>query len=323
MIDCFAVNSQTLPLQSDVQQDIEKFLARIRENGTRLAYRTALRKFVEYKIILDENALMSFDAKLSAQKFADKTISLYTAALRRFIRHLIANEKTHIDLTRADAKLIENRGLRSGKRYIPRSAPYELPKVVIVFDELDLPSGNTPQDKIKRLEILRNRALAHCLYSSAGRISEILSLTRKQIQDGERSETEIIGKGQKKRVMFFTQESQAAIRSYCHERTDKFPALFISHKHKSGNGLSRRQAWKIVSDAGKKIGVKVSPHLFRHYRATQLLNEGMPLESVQAYLGHASPETTRIVYAHSKTNVLRDQLDTYGLSPKDAGKEQT
>jgi len=44
----------------------------------------------------------------------------------------------------------------------------------------------------------------------------------------------------------------------------------------------------------------------------------MPLESVQAYLGHASPETTRIVYAHTRTSVLRDQLNTFGLSPREA-----
>ena len=61
-----------------------------------------------------------------------------------------------------------------------------------------------------------------------------------------------------------------------------------------------------------------SPHSFRHYRATQLLNEGMPLESVQAYLGHQDIATTRKVYAHTHTAVLRDQFDTYGLSPAQA-----
>jgi site-specific recombinase XerD len=68
----------------------------------------------------------------------------------------------------------------------------------------------------------------------------------------------------------------------------------------------------------KGLTAWVSPHAFRHFRATQLLNEGMPLESVQAYLGHASPSTTRIVYAHTKKDVLRDQLNTYGLSTREA-----
>jgi site-specific recombinase XerD len=78
--------------------------------------------------------------------------------------------------------------------------------------------------------------------------------------------------------------------------------------------------WRAVKRAAQALGLSkaASPHAFRHYRATQLLNEGMPLESVQAYLGHASPETTRIVYAHTRTAVLRDQLSTYGLSAKEA-----
>lgn len=263
---------------------------------------------------------MHFDDALSAERYADKTIALYIAALRRYIKYLIANDKLTLDLTKADSKYTDNRGERNGKRYVPRSAPDELPKIVTCFDDLELPTGDKPRDKIKRLEILRNRALLHTLYASAGRISEILALTRKQISDGERDELEIIGKGRKKRTMFFTAESKRAVSEYCKARTDKAPALFISHKHKSKNGLSRRQAWKIVSDAGASVGVKITPHMFRHYRATQLLNEGMPLESVQAYLGHASPETTRIVYAHTKTDVLRDQLNTFGLSPKDAAK---
>ena len=79
----------------------------------------------------------------------------------------------------------------------------------------------------------------------------------------------------------------------------------------------------IVKNAAKALGLHqaTSPHSFRHYRATQLLNEGMPLESVQAYLGHVSIETTRIVYAHTHTAVLEDQLETYGRSAKDAAND--
>ncbi|NIV39888.1 MAG: hypothetical protein GWN58_63930, partial [Anaerolineae bacterium] len=45
---------------------------------------------------------------------------------------------------------------------------------------------------------------------------------------------------------------------------------------------------------------------------------GMPLESVQAYLGHQDIATTRKVYAHTHTAVLRDQFETFGLSPAQA-----
>jgi site-specific recombinase XerD len=164
----------------------------------------------------------------------------------------------------------------------------------------------------------------HTLYASAGRVSEVASLTRAQVADGRVSEILITGKGNKQRMLFLTPESLAAIRAYCNARNDPYPALFISHRKGKGQALTRMSIWRAVKQATHALGLSkiTSPHSFRHYRATQLLNEGMPLESVQAYLGHASPETTRIVYAHTKTAVLRDQLNTFGLSPKEASQQR-
>ncbi len=44
----------------------------------------------------------------------------------------------------------------------------------------------------------------------------------------------------------------------------------------------------------------------------------MPLELVQAYLGHADIATTRKVYAHTQTSFLRQQLEAYDQSPEEA-----
>ena len=111
-----------------------------------------------------------------------------------------------------------------------------------------------------------------------------------------------------------------AIEAYVAERDDDFPGLFISHGRGYGNQLGRGTIWSVVKKAVKVLGLhrSTSPHSFRHYRATQLLNEGMPLESVQAYLGHQDISTTRKVYAHTRTAVLRDQLSTFGRSPTEA-----
>jgi integrase/recombinase XerD len=111
-----------------------------------------------------------------------------------------------------------------------------------------------------------------------------------------------------------------AIQAYIAERQDEHPGLFISHGRGYGKPLGRGTIWAVVKTAAKALGLhkSTSPHSFRHYRATQLLNEGMPLESVQAYLGHQDISTTRKVYAHTKTAVLRDQLATFGRSPTEA-----
>jgi integrase len=55
----------------------------------------------------------------------------------------------------------------------------------------------------------------------------------------------------------------------------------------------------IVKKAVRALGLdpSLSAHDFRHYRATQLLRAGMPLEAVQELLGHVDINTTRTVYA--------------------------
>jgi integrase/recombinase XerD len=288
--------------------------------GTISAYSAGLKTFERFDIAIDSDVLINFRARL-AKRFAPATRALYMAALRKYLTHLVADGST-FDLPRAEAKLKDKR-IKKREGYRHKRPPEKAPNVVTAFDVAPAIPAGARWEKELRLEWLRNRAMLHTLYASAGRISEVLSLTRKDVASGRASEVKITGKGSIERMLFLTPEAQAAIRAYCDARNDTAPALFISHRKGKGDRLSRRQAWKIVKDAGKKVGVNMTPHLFRHYRATQLLNEGMPLESVQAYLGHASPETTRIVYAHTKTDVLRDQLNNYGISPKDAAKNAT
>src|SRR5690606_25249108 len=84
------------------------------------------------------------------------------------------------------------------------------------------------------------------------------------------------------------------------ERTDTNQALFISHSRNSGNArLSITSVHNVVKQAVNTLGLheSLSAHDFRHYRATQLLRAGMPLEVVQEFLGHADVTTTRTSYA--------------------------
>ena len=64
------------------------------------------------------------------------------------------------------------------------------------------------------------------------------------------------------------------------------------------------------------------PAAFRHFRAQQLLHEGMDLDVLQAYLGHADISTTRRIYApYTAVDKVRDQLETFGQSAKDAAND--
>ena len=62
---------------------------------------------------------------------------------------------------------------------------------------------------------------------------------------------------------------------------------------------------------GNACGISISPHDFRHTKASTMLNRGAKLSEVQDILGHASPETTKRIYAHYETSHLRDVFDRF------------
>lgn len=294
-------------------------LGRLRHN-TRAAYGYAIKVFTTLNIPLKSDLYECFHKTLVEQKYAKGTRKLYLLAVREFVDWLASRNllPVEINTAEAEARLLLCAG--TGECHIPRAVQIDrrLPEIISFYDNQEL-----PENQNKRLELLRSRAIMHTLYSSAGRVSEVTSLTRAQVADGQADQATTIGKGNKPRTMFFTREAQAAIRAYCNARQDTYPALFISHGRNKGRPLTRARVWQTVKLAVRTLGISTitSPHSFRHYRATQLLNEGMSLEFVQEYLGHSSPATTRIVYAQVNKRVLKEQLNEFGLSPKEALKQ--
>jgi integrase len=96
-----------------------------------------------------------------------------------------------------------------------------------------------------------------------------------------------------------------------------------NHRGKSaGHGgerwrLSAQSVWAIVKRYAKIVGVPATTHHFRHSKASVLLNRGASLSEVQDILGHASPDTTKRIYAHYQTQHLRDAFDRYSASAEE------
>jgi site-specific recombinase XerD len=320
----------------------ERFLATIQARRTADTYRWALnafRRFVgettrddesdgEEQAVpcptdqLEDDVLEEFYYWLSEEYRSQQTTRTYLSAARRFLGWLDARELLGegFQLSKAQNRLKAAQGNRKTIPYKHRRVDPELPALVSYYDKLPLPGSDDRLSRLERLKILRARAIVHTLYASGGRVSEVASLTREMVLDGRLDEVHLVGKGGQPRVILLTSEAMQAISAYVAERDDGFPGLFISHGRGYGNQLGRGTIWAVVKKAVKMLGLhqSTSPHSFRHYRATQLLNEGMPLESVQAYLGHQDISTTRKVYAHTRTAVLRDQLSTFGRSPTEA-----
>ncbi len=270
---------------------------------------------------LQDDLLEEFYYWLAEQK-SPQTTRTYLSAMRRFLSWLDAREllADGFQLSKALNRLKAAQGAKRSIPYKHRRVDPELPAVVTYYDKLPLPHGEDRTSRAERLKILRARAIVHTLYASGGRVSEVASLTRDLVLDGRHDEVHLVGKGGQPRVILLTSEALRAIQAYIAERDDDFPGLFISHGRGRGRPLGRGTIWSVVKKAVAALGLhrRTSPHSFRHFRATQLLNEGMPLESVQAYLGHRDISTTRTVYAHTKTAVLRDQLSTFGRTPAEA-----
>ncbi|MGA3028259.1 MAG: tyrosine-type recombinase/integrase [Bryobacteraceae bacterium] len=138
---------------------------------------------------------------------------------------------------------------------------------------------------------LRFRALVEMLLGSAMRIGELLSLNRSDIDFPER-EARIIGKGNKQRVVFFTERALFWLGRYLDLRTDDHPALFA--RQDGGERMKQPDIWRPFARHRLLAGINkpVRPHLLRHTAATQLLFNGCPVGHIKEILGHERLETT-------------------------------
>jgi integrase len=254
---------------------------------------------------------------------ARATHMTYLAGTRAFYRYLERHGLTPegVTMERIKANLHEVMG-RPPSYKTPR-IDQGLPAIVTYVESLPLPGGGGALQR-KRLELLRDRALIRTLYCTAMRRAEAASLNRTDVQDGRADQALITGKGEKERVVFFDEDTLRSIRAYLAARDDRYLPLFI--RHDTGRGrpgpmgmnyrVTTQTIWNVVKKYAKAVGVNASPHAFRHDKASVMLNQGAKLSEVQDILGHASPETTKKIYAHYETAHLREAFDRYSLPPE-------
>jgi integrase/recombinase XerD len=168
---------------------------------------------------------------------------------------------------------------------------------------------------------LRDFAMLELLYSSGGRVSEIVGVNSSDFSisktaDGDVTVLKLRGKGSKERLVPLGKFAVAAIEDYftrtrpalAAKNSKSEVALFLNAR---GKRLSRQSAWQIVLDAALATGLegKVSPHVFRHSYATHLLDGGADIRVVQELLGHASVTTTQI-YTLITIDKVRESYST-------------
>ena len=144
----------------------------------------------------------------------------------------------------------------------------------------------------------RNKAIINLLYSSGVRVSELCNITLPLINLEDRYLI-VVGKGKKTRICPFSSDSKRIIENYLVMERNKIAKCNYLFINKYGNKLTTRAVENIINELSVRLfnNKKLHPHLFRHTYATNLLNNGADLRTVQELLGHSSLNATQ-VYTH-------------------------
>lgn len=218
-----------------------------------------------------------------------KTQNYYMISIRAFLKFLRKREIDSLNPERIELAKV-------GQRDLDLITSAELDRL------MSGPSGSSVSD-------LRDKAILELFFSTGLRVSELCSLNRDL--DLSRDEFSVRGKGEKVRVVFLSPEAKNAIKKYEAKRQDLDDALFTQLGKNAKNArelrLTPRSVERLVKKYATKAGItrKVTPHVIRHSFATDLLENGADLRSVQALLGHANIATTQ-VYTHVTDKHLRE-----------------
>ena len=157
---------------------------------------------------------------------------------------------------------------------------------------------------------IREKALVDFLFSTGCRVAECQAADLTDIDWHNRSVVIRHGKGDKRRTVFFNAEAELTLRKYLDSRTDDSPALFVSSRRPHSR-LSIKAIENIIRQVSARCDMHVYPHMLRHTFATSGLRSGMPLEKLQALMGHAEPRTTLIYAKQSVDDLQREHMRVY------------
>lgn len=236
-------------------------------------------KIREFRLFLNRQTGTKVKGQISAT-MKKNTQNYYLIALRIFLKYLMKREVTALSPDRIELAKIKERSLD-----------------LITADELNRLLAGPDKNDLKNL---RDKAILELFFSTGLRVSELASLNKDL--DLSKGEFSIRGKGEKVRVVFLSDSAKKAIKNYLEKRRDMEEAMFIQISKINKKKISRltpRSLERIVKFYAIKAGIskKVTPHVIRHSFATDLLQNGADIRSVQMMLGHSNISTTQI-YTH-------------------------
>jgi site-specific recombinase XerD len=186
--------------------------------------------------------------------------------------------------------------------------------------ELDLsPPKRRGRDTVKRISLEQLRSfldhaqrhsatrglMMQALYETAVRVDEFVNLRVEHFLYEQRRLVVVAGKGDKRREIPLTSALSNLLRIHNDKRTEG--PIFRSTK---GSAFTCRRIQQIVDEVASNavLTTKISPHILRHTRATDLVEAGMTRDQLRSILGHEKSDTTDI-YTRTAAALTRDAYD--------------
>jgi site-specific recombinase XerD len=311
-----------------IQQAIAAFIDSVslaRSANTTRTYRNGLEVFqavlIEHKLDpentpvtrLKENAVVWLATALKDR--APTTERLYLTAAASFYEYLAAENLSPVNLPRVRL-LIRQRARRPGQR-LPQFPRDAIEQIVAYMAQLKWAEREHEND---RLRDLRDRAFLITLADTGLRVHEACGLRRGDL-DWNEGRAIIIGKGNKQAVVRFSQRSLQALRDYLNARARldgssgrPLAALPLFARHDKGAGKKVKPVTtatgrnivtgRVEEILGSQAVGTITPHSFRHYFVTRVLQSSGNLKLAQELARHTNIAVTQR-YAH----LSDDELD--------------
>lgn len=229
--------------------------------------------------------------------FTAKPLQTITLAdLQQFADNLTGSDNTRKQAIAA-VKSLFTFGQKLGYLQFNVAAMLKTPKPKNTLAERILTEGEV-LTMIALTTKARDKALLTLLYASAGRVSEICSLTWADVQpSGDSGQVTLYGKGGETRAVKVSRGTWAMLQAMRKGATNGQP-VFASQK---GGAMDPSAVWRVVRSAAQRAGIagNVSPHWFRHSHASHALDRGANVTLVRDTLGHSSLAVTSR-YTHAK-----------------------
>jgi site-specific recombinase XerD len=311
-----------------IQEAIDHYLDSVklaRSEHTAVTYRNAMKYFTasleKHHIQIDKQDISSLseDAIVwlatDLKDHAATTERLYLTAATGFYSFLAADNIKQVNLPRIKL-LIQQRARRPGQR-LPQFPMSAIDSVILRAVDL----ANKPYaDEMDRLINLRDRAFLLTLADTGLRVHEACGLRRGDL-DWNEGKAMIIGKGNHQDIVRFSTRATDALMDYLNTRREidgssnrPLSSLPLFARHDKGAGAKVKPmttttgrnivANRVEEFLGKEAVGTITPHSFRHYFVTRVLQSSGNLKLAQELARHKNIAVTQR-YAH----LSNDELD--------------